>query len=84
MTDKGKKSCVERENNVKKDGCDGLEDGNERYDNALENESMEDGGNTQPNLNLPIQETFSEEFESSMEMLEEDLVLNVPSTQEKL
>ena len=84
MNDKGKNFCAEQENNGKEDCYDGLEDGNERYDNALENESMKDGGNTQPILNLPIQETFSEEFESSMEMLEEDLVLNVPSTQEKL
>ena len=87
MTDKGKKSCVRKEN--------GLEDGNERYDNTSENERMEDGENTQPILNLPIQETFPEEFlfdlldltredRCAMEILNEDLVLNVPSTLEKL
>ncbi|XP_046860914.1 uncharacterized protein LOC124453832 [Xenia sp. Carnegie-2017] len=95
MTDKGEKSCVEKEDNVKEDGCDGLEDGNERYDNTLENESMEDSGNTQPILNSPIQETLPEEFLFDlqdltgedgcvMEMLNEDFVLNVPLTLEKL
>ncbi|XP_046846881.1 uncharacterized protein LOC124440513 isoform X2 [Xenia sp. Carnegie-2017] len=95
MNNKGENTCAKKENNGKENYYNGLEDGNIRYDSAVENESMEDGENTQPILNLPIQETLPEQFlfdlqdltredGCAMEMLNKDLVLNVPSTLEKL